>query len=135
MTRILIREGEDQKVSGLFFKAFLQAVLLLGAEKWVLSPCMEWALSSFQHRVAQRLAGRQPRRREERSYEYPLMAAAMEEVGFEEIGVYVNRNGSRGGEGDSGGGVGRRGGVIWGGNSEGRDAGTVLKAGHTMVVT
>ena len=28
MTRILIREGADLEVSGLFFKAFVQAVLL-----------------------------------------------------------------------------------------------------------
>ena len=31
MTRILIREGEDTKVSGLFFKVVVEAVLILGA--------------------------------------------------------------------------------------------------------
>ena len=43
------------KVSGLLFKAVVQAVLLLGADMWVLTPQMEQALSSFYHRVAQRL--------------------------------------------------------------------------------
>ena len=52
MTRILIRQRDYPKVSGLFFKAVVQAVLLLGAETWVLTPRMERALSSFQHRVA-----------------------------------------------------------------------------------
>ena len=37
-TRILIRDGEDPKISGLFFKAFVQAVLIFGAETWVLTP-------------------------------------------------------------------------------------------------
>ena len=56
MLRILIREGADPKVSGYFFKAVCQAVFLFEAETWVLTPSME---SSFQHRVAPRLIGRQ----------------------------------------------------------------------------
>ena len=52
MTRILIRQRDYPKVSGLFFKAVVQAVLLLGAETWELTPRVERALSSFQHRVA-----------------------------------------------------------------------------------
>ena len=50
--RILSQEGTDQKLSGHFFKAVVQAVLVLGEETWILTPWMEWALSSFQHRVA-----------------------------------------------------------------------------------
>ena len=38
--QILSREGEDLKVSGHFFKAVVQAVLLFGAETWVLTPKM-----------------------------------------------------------------------------------------------
>ena len=45
MTRILIREGEILKVSGLFFKDVVQAVLLFRAVTWVLTPRMERALS------------------------------------------------------------------------------------------
>ena len=40
MSRILSREGEDPKVSGHFFKAVVQAVLLFWAETWVLTPRM-----------------------------------------------------------------------------------------------
>ena len=58
MTRILIREGADPKVSGLLFKAVVHAVLLLGEETWVLTPRIERALSSFQHMFVQRLSGR-----------------------------------------------------------------------------
>ena len=38
----------------------MQAVLLFGAETWVLTPRMEWALSIFQHSVVQRLTSSQP---------------------------------------------------------------------------
>ena len=59
MTRIFIREGKYPKVSGNFFKAVVQGVLIFGSETWVLTPLMERDLSSFQHRVARRLTGRQ----------------------------------------------------------------------------
>ena len=63
LSQILIREGADPKVSGNFYKAVAQAVLLFGAETWVLTPRMEQALDSFQHRVASSIAGKQSWRR------------------------------------------------------------------------
>ena len=75
--RILIREGADPKVLGNFYKAVAQAVLIFGAETWVLTPRMERALDSFQHRVARRITGRQPRRRGYGSWYYPPLAEAM----------------------------------------------------------
>ena len=71
--QILIREGEDPKVLGHFHKAVVQAVLLFGAETWVLTPRMERDLDTFQHRVALRLTGRQPRRRGVGSWAYPQL--------------------------------------------------------------
>ena len=88
-TRILGREGADSWISSLFFKLVVQAVFLFGLETWVLTPCMERALGSFQHRVVQWITGRQPRRQRERGWEYPPLTAAMEEAGFEEIRVYI----------------------------------------------
>ena len=49
LSRILSREGEDPKVSGHFFKAVTQAVLLFGADTWILTPRMNWA-HSFNNR-------------------------------------------------------------------------------------
>ena len=63
LSRILSREGEDPKVSGKYLKAMMQAVLLFQAETWLITPRMELALRSFQHRVARRLTGRKPGRR------------------------------------------------------------------------
>ena len=48
-------------------------------------------LSSFQHRVTRRLTGGQPRRRGDRSWEYPQLEEAMAEAGFEGIGTYIKR--------------------------------------------
>ena len=58
--RILSREGADKRVSEKFFKAVVQAVLLFGAETWVLTPRIERAMESFLLRAAIRITGRQP---------------------------------------------------------------------------
>ena len=60
LSRILSWDRADLKVSGHFFKAVTQAVLLFWEEMHVLTPRMERTLSSFQHRVARRLTRRQP---------------------------------------------------------------------------
>ena len=73
------------------FKAVIHTVLLFGSETWVLTSHMERDLVSFQYRVARQITGRQPMRREEGGWEYPPLAAAMEEAGFEEIGVYIKK--------------------------------------------
>ena len=65
VTRILRREGADRRISWLFFKEVVQAVLVFGSEKWFLTPRMERYLGRFQQRFARRLAGRKLRRRGE----------------------------------------------------------------------
>ena len=85
LSRILIREGADPKVSVHFYKAVSKAVLLFGSETWVLTPRMEKALDSFQHRVTRHLTGRQPRRWGDGRWEYSPLEEAMVESGFEEI--------------------------------------------------
>ena len=52
LSLILIREGEDPEVSGKFYKAVAQAVMMFRADTWVITPRMEQALDSFQHSVA-----------------------------------------------------------------------------------
>ena len=47
LSRILIQEGADLKVSGNFYEAVAQAVLLFGAYTWVLTPRIERFLESF----------------------------------------------------------------------------------------
>ena len=55
LTRILIWEGENPNISGFFFKAVIQVLLLFRAETWDVTPQMERDLSIFQHMVARRI--------------------------------------------------------------------------------
>ena len=91
LSQILRREGADLRVSGNFYKAVVQAVLLFGVETWVLTPRMERTLDSFQHRFARRITGKQPRQRADGSWEYPPLAEALGEAVFEGISKSVTR--------------------------------------------
>ena len=51
MLRILSREGATPMVSGLFFKAVIQTVLLFGEETLVVIPRMGKAMGEFQTQV------------------------------------------------------------------------------------
>ena len=63
---ILSREGATPQVSGLFFKAMIQAVLLFGSETWVVTPRMGTSLGGFQIQVARRLTVQFPRKTTDR---------------------------------------------------------------------
>ena len=91
LQRILIREGETKRVSGNFFKAVVQKVLLFGAETWVVSPRMERALSSFIHGAARRVIGRHPRRGWDGKLFYLSLVGAMKESGFTDVKTSINR--------------------------------------------
>ena len=74
---ILRREGAMPRISGNFFKAVVQQVLLFGAETWVVTPKMERALSAFLHGAASRITGRQARREKDGDWHYPSLEGAM----------------------------------------------------------
>ena len=85
MQGILRREGATPRISGNFFKAVVQQVLLFGAETWVVTPKMERALSEFLHGAARRLAGRQLRREKDGDWHYPSLEGVMKEAGITDI--------------------------------------------------
>ena len=82
MLRILSREGAAPRLSGFLFKAVIQAVLLFGAEPWVVTPHMGKSLGGFQTKVARRLNGKILRRAADGKWRYTLAAASREAVGF-----------------------------------------------------
>ena len=92
IARILSRERADRRVSGNFFKALVQQVLLFGAEMWVLTPRIERVLESFMHGAARRIKGRQPRRGWDGKWYYPSLREAMQEAGFEYIRKAITRS-------------------------------------------
>ena len=85
------REGADKKVSGNFFKAVVQQVLLFGAETWVLTPRIERVLESFMHRDARRITGIQLRRGWYGKWYYTSLREAMREAGVVEIRKSITR--------------------------------------------
>ena len=70
---------------GNFYKVVAQAVLLFGAETWVLAQSIKKALDSFQYRVTRRLTGKQPRRRTDGIWDYPPQTEALGEEGIKGI--------------------------------------------------
>ena len=91
MQGILRREGSTTRISGNFFKAVVQQVLLFGAETWVVTPKTEQALSAFLHGVARQLTGRQPRREKDGEWQYRSLEGAMEEAGLTDIRTSILR--------------------------------------------
>ena len=89
--QIINREGADAKVSGNFFKAVMQAVLLFRAETWVLTPRIERALESFQHGAVRRITGRQPWRMGDGCWKYPPIKDSTREAGFKGIRKAITR--------------------------------------------
>ena len=85
LQRIMRREGATPHISGSFFKAVVQQVLLFGAETWVVTPNMERALNEFLHGAARRLTGRQARRGKNREWYYPSLEGDMREAGLTDI--------------------------------------------------
>ena len=79
------------RVFGFFFKVVIQAVLLFGAETWVVTPRTGKALGGFQTQVAIRLTGQLPRRTTNGKWRYISAGAAREEAGFLTMEEYVRQ--------------------------------------------
>ena len=73
MLMILRKQGGDSRISGTFFKAVVQVVLIFGYETWVLTPHMVRMMRGFQHRVARWLTGKQPRQPSDGEWDYPTL--------------------------------------------------------------
>ena len=91
MQGILRREGATPRISGNFFKAVVQQVLMFGAETWVVTPKMERALRAFLHGAARRLTVRQARRVKDGEWHYPSLEGAMKEAGLTDIRTSILR--------------------------------------------
>ena len=83
--------GANLRVSGIFFKAAVQAVLLFRFETSVMTPRMCRPLGGFQLRVSIPITGRHPWRLLGGIWEYPLLEMAMQEAVFEKVEEYVLR--------------------------------------------
>ena len=83
--------GGRQETVGELFRAVLQQVLLFGAEMWVVTPRMEWALNSFMHGATRRITWRQPQRGLDGKFFYPSLEGGMKEAGFKDVRTSINK--------------------------------------------
>lgn len=91
LRRILSREGAKPKTMATIYKAVVQAVLLYGAESWVLSLAMEKKLNSFHHRCARYITGQHIRQNPDESWTCPSSEYVLIKAGLWTIKEYVRR--------------------------------------------
>ena len=86
---VLRAENASPKVSGVFYKATVQAVLLFGRETWKLSPAGLNSLEGFHIRAARHMAGMQPTQNLDRTWTYPSSNDVLTAVGLKTIDHYI----------------------------------------------
>jgi len=94
LSRILVREGAIPRVSGMFYKAVVQAVLLHGCESWVLTDKVWKVLASF-HNGAARCITRKMTYKVGEVWIYPPLEEAREDAGVHSIQHCVEKRQNR----------------------------------------
>ena len=91
LSRLLRAEGASPRVSGMFYKAVVMAILLFSSETWNLTPTALKRLEGFHIRHAYRMAKvNKPRRNPHTGvWTYPASADVLEEVGLHTIAEYI----------------------------------------------
>ena len=90
LTRVLSREGVDDRTSDQIYLAVVQEVLLYASDTWAIIPRSGRVLGGFHHRVTRRLTGRKPQRGRDRVWIYSLLEDAMKEAGLKEVEIYLS---------------------------------------------
>ena len=88
---VLTREGATSRVSGIFYKAEVQAVLLYGSETWCITTKILKLLQSFHDWKAQFILGIHIRCNCRRVYQYPDQSRALQVAGLYPIKTYLGR--------------------------------------------
>jgi hypothetical protein len=90
IAKVLIRERATPHISGLFYKAIVQTVLLYGSESWVITPAMLKVLDSFHHQVAHCITGHTPHQIND-TWHYPPIGPTLEEAGLLTMKKYMTK--------------------------------------------
>lgn len=89
--RILSQEGANPASMASVYKAVVQAVLLYGAESWVLTLAMEKKLQSFHRRCARFITGQHIRQNPDESWTCPSSKTVLKQAGLWTIQEYIQR--------------------------------------------
>ena len=91
IAKILKDEGATPKVMGKFYITIVQAVLLYGAESWVIKKRDYIALRSFHRRAVRYMSGKHIRKHEYDEWEYPNHEELLRKCGLVDINIYIER--------------------------------------------
>ena len=92
VTRVLSRQGASSKISGYFYKAVCQSVLLYGCETWLVNQPLLRCLEGFHHHVARKLSHRSIRPDPMTGvWHYPAVATVLEAASLRPLSEYVLR--------------------------------------------
>ena len=91
MAKILKDEGANAKTMSKFYLTVVQAVLLYGADTWVVSKRNMDSLRSFHKRAMRYMTGLHIRKGEGDVWEYPDSEETREKCGLWDIEVYIQR--------------------------------------------
>ncbi len=86
---VLRTENASPKVSGVFYKAIIQAVLLFGSETWRLCPLSLKSLEGFHIKATHHIAGMQPAQNPDGTSTYPNSKDLLKAVGLRTINHYI----------------------------------------------
>jgi hypothetical protein len=86
---VLRTENASPRMSKVFYKTTVQAVLLYGSETWSLSPSSVKCLEGFHICAAWRMTGNRPKRNVDGSWTYPCSADVLNAAGLKTITHYM----------------------------------------------
>ena len=91
LSQLLRMDNATPRVSGMFYKATIQAVLLFGSETWNLTPTALEQLEGFHVKAAWRMAKEHKPRLDPETgkWQYPATKDVFEEVGLHTIEHYI----------------------------------------------
>ena len=89
--RLLTREHASRRVMGYFYKAIVQAILLFGAETWVISSADMRKLRKFHRSCARFITNRHRTKNADGTWTHPSSALVLEDAGLFEIDHYIQQ--------------------------------------------
>ena len=89
--KVLRAENVSPRVSAMFYRATVQAVLLSGSETWTVTPHLMVSLEGFHVCAARRITGLMPKKLRSGQWIYPKTEAVLKAVGLHTIETYIGK--------------------------------------------
>ena len=89
LSRTMRAENVSPRVCGVFYKATVQSMLLIGSETWNLSLVGLKSLEGFHIRATWRMAGKRALKLPDGMWTYPNSTEVLDEVGLKTIAHYI----------------------------------------------